>query len=75
MTARILLVDDDENLLAAFRPSDTWIRGAFALEQGFIFTAMILSAMTVTVIERQFARGAAWCLLGAALSATGLMHA
>ena len=61
-------------LLAAFRASDTWIDGAFALEQGFIFTAMILSATIVMVIERQFARGAAWCLLGAILSATGLVH-
>jgi AGZA family xanthine/uracil permease-like MFS transporter len=62
------------DLLAAFRATDTWIGGAFALEQGFIFTAMILSAMTVAVIERQFTTGAAWCLLGALLSATGLVH-
>jgi AGZA family xanthine/uracil permease-like MFS transporter len=61
-------------LLPAFRASDTWIGGAFALEQGFIFTALILSAMTVAVIERQFARGAAWCLLGAALAACGLVN-
>jgi len=64
----------DPGLLAAFRASDTWIGGAFALEQGFIFTSMILSAMTVMVIERRFARGAAWCLLGAGLSAVGLVH-
>jgi len=30
----------------AFLASDTWIRGAFALEQGFIFTSMILAAAT-----------------------------
>ena len=34
-------------LIPAFQASDTWIGGAFALEQGFIFTAMILSAATV----------------------------
>src|SRR5512136_51892 len=51
-----------------------WIEGAFALEQGFIFTAMILASVTVHVIERRFERAAAWCALGAALSALGLAH-
>jgi AGZA family xanthine/uracil permease-like MFS transporter len=58
----------------AFLASDTWIRGAFALEQGFIFTAMILSAATVEVIGRRFARAGAWMLVGAAASAAGLAH-
>jgi AGZA family xanthine/uracil permease-like MFS transporter len=64
-----------EALLPAFRASDTFIGGAFALEQGFIFTSMILAAATVHVIERRFARAAAWCAAGAALSAAGLVHA
>ncbi len=63
-----------EALLGAFQRSDTWIHGAFALEQGFIFTAMILAATTVHVVERRFARASAWCAAGAALSALGLMH-
>ena len=61
-------------LVAAFQGSDTWIHGAFALEQGFIFTAMILSATTVCLVERQFTRAALWTGLGAVLSALGLMH-
>jgi len=61
-------------LVAAFHQSDTWIDGAFALEQGFIFTSMILAAATVAVIERRFRGAAAWCLLGAALAAAGLVH-
>ena len=61
-------------MIAAFRGSDTWIHGAFALEQGFIFTAMILSAATVAIIERRFALAALWCAIAAALSAVGLMH-
>src|SRR5262249_12064205 len=64
-----------ESLFAAFERTDTYIGGAFALEQGFIFTAMILSAATVAVIEHRFARAALWCWTGAALSLTGLMHA
>jgi adenine/guanine/hypoxanthine permease len=61
-------------LIDAFLGSDTWIHGAFALEQGFIFTAMILAAATVAVIERRFSQAAIWCWAGAALSAIGLMH-
>lgn len=49
--------------------------GAFALEQGFLFTAMVLAAMTTEIIERRFARAAAWAATGAALSWCGLIHA
>ncbi|HWB81075.1 MAG TPA: NCS2 family permease, partial [Nannocystaceae bacterium] len=61
-------------LVDAFARSDTWIHGAFALEQGFIFTSMVLAAATVAVIERRFEIAAAWCLVAAVLSATGIMH-
>ncbi len=63
-----------EALIAAFQRSDTWIAGAFALEQGFIFTAMILAGATVAIIEKKFLHAAGWCFAGAALSAVGLMH-
>ena len=61
-------------LIDAFRGSDTWIHGAFALEQGFIFTAMVLASVTVCLIDRQFRQAAAWAALGAVLSLAGLMH-
>jgi AGZA family xanthine/uracil permease-like MFS transporter len=61
-------------LVAEFQKNDTWITGAFALEQGFLFTAMLLSAAVVGVIERRWTVAAAWCLCAAALSAVGLMH-
>jgi AGZA family xanthine/uracil permease-like MFS transporter len=64
-----------EALFDAFRGSDVWIHGAFALEQGFIFTSMLLAAATVAVIERRFEIAAAWCGAAALLSAAGLMHA
>ena len=63
-----------ESLIAEFQKSDTWIHGAFAIEQGFLFTAMILSAAVVAVIERKWAVAAAWCTSAALLSACGLMH-
>ena len=55
-------------LLDAFLQSDTWAHGAFALEQGFILTAMLLAAAAVCVIERRFPAAAA------VLSAAGLLH-
>jgi AGZA family xanthine/uracil permease-like MFS transporter len=61
-------------LAAQFRLSDTYIEGAFALEQGFIFSAMILAAVTVFIVERQFWKGALWALAGAVLCWFGLMH-
>jgi len=64
-----------DGVLDAFLGSDVWIRGGFALDQGFIFTAMILSAGTATIIDRRFRAAAAWFATGAALSALGLVHA
>lgn len=64
----------DEKLVPAFQSADVWIDGAFALEQGFIFTAMLLSAATVAVIERKFMLAAGWCAVAALLSGLGLMH-
>ncbi len=63
-----------EALVGEFQKNDTWIAGAFALEQGFLFTAMLLSAAVVGVIERRWSVAAAWCLVAAGLSAAGLMH-
>ena len=61
-------------LLAEFAKTDVWMEGAFALEQGAIFTATLLAAATVAVIERRFVQAGAWCWLAAAFSALGLMH-
>ncbi|MBF2098572.1 MAG: NCS2 family permease [Gloeomargaritaceae cyanobacterium C42_A2020_066] len=61
-------------LVGAFEASDTFITGAFALEQGLVFSAMILAAMTVHIIERQFGQAALWCGVAAGLSWVGLIH-
>lgn len=57
-----------------FHKDDVWIDGAFALMEGFIFTSMILAAVTVAIIERRFREGAIWCGAAALLSIVGLMH-
>ncbi|MGL5871491.1 MAG: NCS2 family permease [Xenococcaceae cyanobacterium] len=61
-------------LIPQFELSDTFITGAFALEQGLIFSAMILSAITVHIIDKEFGKAAIWSLLGAILSFFGLLH-
>ncbi len=50
-------------------------RGVFALEQGFILTAMVLAATTAEIIDRNFLRAAAWLAVAAVLSWLGLIHA
>jgi adenine/guanine/hypoxanthine permease len=61
-------------LIGEFAKSNTWIDGAFSLEQGFLFTSMFLAAATVAVIERQWNKAAAWCAAASVVSALGLMH-
>ena len=51
------------------------IHGMISLERGFIFTSMILAAIGVALIERQFFKAAAWALAAALLSASGVIHA
>jgi AGZA family xanthine/uracil permease-like MFS transporter len=62
------------DLVKQFQASNHFIDGAFALVQGFIFSAMILAAITVFIIEQKFDRAAFWSLAAALLSWIGLMH-
>lgn len=51
-----------------------YLSGGLSLQQGFLLTAMLWSAITVFILDRQFARAATCALVAAALSAIGLMH-
>jgi adenine/guanine/hypoxanthine permease len=51
------------------------MHGVISLQQGFIFTSMILSAAAVALIERNFARAGIWSLAAALFSAVGIIHA
>ncbi len=66
--------DHAEQIAAGLRAADIAPAGLFSLEQGFIFTSMILAGVTVAIIDRKFVTGALWCAVAAALSAAGLMH-
>ncbi|HEX6986927.1 MAG TPA: NCS2 family permease, partial [Planctomycetaceae bacterium] len=51
------------------------LHGMIVLERGYIFTCMILAAVSAFLIDRKFFVAAAWSLAAAALTALGLMHA
>ena len=51
------------------------LHGMIVLERGYIFTCMILAAISVFLIDRRFVAAAAWSLAAAALTTIGLMHA
>ncbi len=54
---------------------DLYIYGIISLSQGFMLTCMLLSAMMVFVVERQFLRAAVWTAVAAGLSFFGVIHA
>ncbi len=63
-----------DSIIEILKKADIWAEGAFSLEQGFIFSAMILSALTVFIIDRKFVKASFTALIGAFLSLIGLMH-
>ena len=48
--------------------------GAFAIEQGYVYTSIILAASTVFIIEKQFRTAACWFVAAAIFTAIGLTH-
>ena len=54
---------------------DLYIYGVISLSQGFMITCMLLSAMMVFVIERQFLKAAAWTAVASVLAYFGVIHA
>jgi AGZA family xanthine/uracil permease-like MFS transporter len=61
--------------LARFNQENLALHGMISLERGFIFTSMILAAIGVALIERQFVKAAGWSVAAALLSAVGIIHA
>lgn len=65
----------DANLVRAAHAGGAYLGGGFALEQGFLYSAMIWSATVVCIIDRAWLRAAGWCAAGSVLALVGLMHA
>ena len=57
------------------RKSGFCISGMIALDRGFILTAMILAAIVVFIIDKDFLKAACWAIVGSLLSFFGIIHA
>jgi AGZA family xanthine/uracil permease-like MFS transporter len=64
----------DAGLEGLAHSAGAFIGGGFALEQGFLYSAMIWSAMVVCIVDREWTRAAVWSGVGALLALSGLMH-
>jgi len=51
------------------------IHGMIVMERGFIFTCMILAAISAFLIDRKFYAAAVWSLIAAGFAGIGLTHA
>jgi AGZA family xanthine/uracil permease-like MFS transporter len=51
------------------------LHGLLVMERGYIFTCMILAAVSALLIDRRFRLAALWCLAAALLTWCGLIHA
>ena len=67
-----------QSLLAAdprANVNDFVLHGMISLQQGYIFTCMILAAISAFLIDRRFMTAGIWALIGAFAAAIGLTHA
>ena len=55
--------------------SDFVLHGMISLQQGYIFTCMILAAISAFLIDRRFMTAGVWSLVGAICAVVGLTHA
>jgi len=51
-----------------------FIDGIFALNAGYLYTCMILSAIVCGIIDNRFKVAAGWAMVGAVLSLVGFIH-
>ena len=63
-----------EWVLSAINKMDIAATGAFAIEQGALFTAMLWATLTVCIIEHRFCRAGWVAIICALFSISGLMH-
>lgn len=51
------------------------VHGLLLMERGYIFTCMILAAMSACLIDRRFVAAGCWMIAASALTFLGMMHA
>ncbi len=61
--------------MASFLGQELHAEGIFALNAGYVYSSLILTAAVAYICERKFHVAALWAIAGSALSALGFMHA
>lgn len=74
VTMQDILMSDAE-AVPATEVNGFLIHGMNILERGYIFTCMIIAAISAFLIDKRFKYAAAWAVAGAVLTLLGLMHA
>lgn len=64
----------DNNLIPAMADRNFFAEGVFALSQGYLFSSMIITTMTMLIIDGKYRQAAGWTLVAAAMSAFGIIH-
>lgn len=62
------------DIIEILKRADIFADGLFSIEQGFIFSSMILSTITVFIIENKFYKASFVAFIGSIISLLGLMH-
>lgn len=60
---------------AGARVNGFWLHGLLTMERGYIFTCMIVAAVSAHLIDRRFSAAALWSAVAVVLTGVGLMHA
>ncbi|WP_269526618.1 hypothetical protein [Coraliomargarita parva] len=63
-----------ESFLQSQAAAGNFLRGGIALQQGFLITAMLWSAITVAILDREFHKAAFVSLIASGIAAFGLIH-
>ncbi|MHC4799282.1 MAG: hypothetical protein ACYTF1_21815, partial [Planctomycetota bacterium] len=74
-TMQDLIESEHEQLGLNTKVNGFWLHGMCILERGYIFTCMLIAAISAFLIDRRFFQAAGWALAGAILTLLGLMHA
>ncbi len=69
-TLQSLLAGNPQQGLSGFP-----LHGLLVMDRGYIFTCMILAAVTAFLIDRRFYTAAVWMVIAGLLTLVGLMHA
>jgi AGZA family xanthine/uracil permease-like MFS transporter len=74
-TAQALLESRHRELGRNTMVNGFFLHGLNILERGYIFTCMVIAAVSAHLIDRRFYHAAGWAVVAAVLTFLGLMHA